>query len=189
MSVVAAKPVSPTGPDGEHPSFEVELLATIPHLRAYARFLTRDRERADDLVQDAVTRALGAAHQFNPGTNFKAWMFTIQRNIFFNEGRKRRPRFEVLDDVAERYGTPATQDSSLEFGDFRRAFWELSEEQREVLLLVGASGLSYEAAAEICGCAIGTIKSRASRARAQLAIIMERGPAMGRREAHATSQG
>jgi len=150
-----------------------EVIAVMPHLRAFARFLTGNRERADDLVQDAVVRALTAAHQFQPGTNFKAWMFTILRNLFYNEGRKARMKTEPLDEVTENQHSAApSQEAGLEFDDFRRAFWRLTEEQREVLILVGASGVSYEEAAEICNCAVGTIKSRVSRARAQLTRIL-----------------
>lgn len=158
-----------------------EVIAVLPHLRAFARFLTGHRERADDLVQDAVVRALTAAHQFQPGTNFKAWMFTILRNLFYNEGRKSRMKTDPLDEMNEsQHSMKPTQESGLEFDDFRRAFWRLTEEQREVLILVGASGVSYEEAAEICGCAIGTIKSRVSRARSQLTRILS-GTEMGSR--------
>ncbi|MDD3445725.1 MAG: sigma-70 family RNA polymerase sigma factor [Zavarzinia sp.] len=159
----------------ETPAFDIraEVIAVMPHLRAFARFLTGNRERADDLVQDAVVRALTAAHQFQPGTNFKAWMFTILRNLFYNEGRKARMKMDPLDEAAaNQHAAGPTQDAGLEFDDFRRAFWRLTEEQREVLILVGASGVSYEEAAEICGCAVGTIKSRVSRARAQLSRIL-----------------
>ncbi|MCF4165366.1 sigma-70 family RNA polymerase sigma factor [Zavarzinia compransoris] len=150
-----------------------EVIAVMPHLRAFARFLTGNRERADDLVQDAVVRALTAAHQFQPGTNFKAWMFTILRNLFYNEGRKARVKMDPLDEVTEnQHAAGPTQEAGLEFDDFRRAFWRLTEEQREVLILVGASGVSYEEAAEICNCAVGTIKSRVSRARTQLTRIL-----------------
>ena len=162
-------------------NIEPELIATIPHLRAFARFLTGDRERADDLVQDAIVRALGAAHQFQPGTNFKAWIFTILRNLYYNEGRKRRVKVEPLDDVAANlYSVQPHQEIGLEFDDFRRAFWQLNEEQREVLILVGASGISYEDAAQICNCAVGTVKSRVSRARTQLGRIMAEGPSKRR---------
>lgn len=158
-----------------------EVIAVLPHLRAFARFLTGHRERADDLVQDAVVRALTAAHQFQPGTNFKAWMFTILRNLFYNEGRKARMKTDSLDEMNEaQHSMGPTQESGLEFDDFRRAFWRLSEEQREVLILVGASGVSYEEAAEICGVAVGTIKSRVSRARTQLTRILS-GTEMGSR--------
>jgi len=153
-----------------------DLLACIPHLRAYARFLTGSRERADDLVQDALVRALTASHQFQAGTNLKAWIFTILRNLFYNEIRKNRLKVQSIDDIpGEGPATPPTQDVNLEFADFRRAFWQLGQSQREVLIMVGASGLSYEEAAEICGCAVGTIKSRVSRARRELLKILQEG--------------
>jgi len=153
-----------------------DLLACIPHLRAYARFLTGNRERADDLVQDALVRALTAAHQFQTGTNLKAWIFTILRNLFYNEIRKNRLKVQSLDDIpGEGPATPPTRDANLEFADFRRAFWQLGQSQREVLIMVGASGLSYEEAAAICGCAVGTIKSRVSRARRELLKILQEG--------------
>lgn len=169
-------PDSNEEPDSnEDPSFrEEELLACIPHLRAYARFLTGNRERADDLVQDALLRALTASHQFQPGTNLKAWIFTILRNLFYNEVRKNRLKVQSIDDLAgDGPSTPPTQDANLEFADFRRAFWQLGQGQREVLIMVGASGLSYEEAAAICDCAVGTIKSRVSRARRELLKILQ----------------
>lgn len=167
----------------DRPAFDIraEVIAVMPHLRAFARFLTGHRERADDLVQDAVVRALTSAHQFQPGTNFKAWMFTILRNLFYNEGRKSRVKIDTLEEVHEQqHAAGPTQEAGLEFDDFRRAFWRLTEEQREVLILVGASGVSYEEAAEICGCAVGTIKSRVSRARTQLSKLLN-GSEMGSR--------
>jgi RNA polymerase sigma-70 factor (ECF subfamily) len=155
---------------------EADLIACIPHLRAFARFLTGNRERADDLVQDAVVRALTAAHQFQPGTNLKAWIFTILRNLYYNEIRKNRVKLQSIDEMAiDEPAMPATQEASLEFGDFRRAFWQLGEDQREVLILVGASGLSYEEAAKVCNCPTGTIKSRVSRARRELLKTLQEG--------------
>lgn len=155
---------------------EADLIACIPHLRAFARFLTGNRERADDLVQDAVVRALTAAHQFQPGTNLKAWIFTILRNLYYNEIRKNRVKLQSIDEMAiDEPAMPATQEASLEFGDFRRAFWQLGEDQREVLILVGASGLSYEEAAKVCNCPTGTIKSRVSRARRELIKTLQEG--------------
>src|SRR3954447_21048357 len=102
---------------------EADLIACIPHLRAFARFLTGNRERADDLVQDAVVRALTAAHQFQPGTNLKAWIFTILRNLYYNEIRKNRVKRQWREEGAiDEPAMPATQEAALEFGDFRRAF-------------------------------------------------------------------
>jgi RNA polymerase sigma-70 factor, ECF subfamily len=151
------------------PEFHAALLDCMPHLRAFARSLTRNRERADDLVHDTAVRALGAAHQFTMGSNFKAWIFTILRNCHYNEIRKRNWR-NVPFDLApvEGQATPATQEAALEFCDFRRAFSQLGDSHREVLMLVGASGLSYEEVANICDCAVGTVKSRVSRAREEL---------------------
>jgi len=157
---------------GDTPEFQEALVAVLPHLRAFARSLTRRREQADDLVNDAVVRALAAAEQFQPRTNFKAWMFTILRNLYYNEGRKNRSMVPFDDVEAYVHATPPTQHAALEFCDFRRAFWQLSDDHREVLILVGASGLSYDEAANICGCAVGTIKSRVSRARSELLQLL-----------------
>jgi len=153
-----------------------ELLACLPDMHAFARFLAKDYERADDLVQEATLRVLASASQFQPGTNFKAWVFTILRNLYYNELQKTK-RFvdhggsdnslELLTALS------ATQESSLDFRDFYRVFWQLDEAHREVLMLVGASGLSYEDAASVCGCQVGTIKSRVSRARRDLRKRME----------------
>jgi len=155
------------------PEFRSALVDSIPHLRAFARSLTRNRDRADDLVHDAAVRALAAADQFSPGTNFKAWIFTILRNLYYNEGRKNHSRNVPFDETTvTEHAIPPTQEAALEFCDFRRAFWQLGEDHREVLMLVGASGLSYEEAAKICNCAIGTIKSRVSRARQELTKLL-----------------
>jgi RNA polymerase sigma-70 factor, ECF subfamily len=155
------------------PEFRSALVDSIPHLRAFARSLTRNRDRADDLVHDAAVRALAAADQFTPGTNFKAWIFTILRNLYYNEGRKDHSRNVPFDEATvTEHAIPATQEAALEFCDFRRAFWQLGEDHREVLMLVGASGLSYEEAAKICDCAVGTIKSRVSRARQELTKLL-----------------
>jgi RNA polymerase sigma-70 factor, ECF subfamily len=166
------------------PEFRSALVDCIPHLRAFARSLTRNRDRADDLVHDAAVRALAAADQFTPGTNFKAWIFTILRNLYYNEGRKDHSRNVPFDETTvTEHAIPATQEAALEFCDFRRAFWQLGEDHREVLMLVGASGLSYEEAAEICGCAIGTIKSRVSRARQELTKLLSEDTLMVSRSA------
>jgi RNA polymerase sigma-70 factor, ECF subfamily len=155
------------------PEFRAALIDNIPHLRAFARSLTRDRDRADDLVHEAAARALAAAHQFSPGTNFKAWIFTILRNLYYNEGRKHHSRNVPFDETTvTEHAIPATQEVALEFCDFRRAFWQLGKDHREVLMLVGVSGLSYEEAAKVCNCAVGTIKSRVSRARQELTTVL-----------------
>lgn len=161
---------------------EAELLACVPHLRAFALFLSRNRERADDLVQDTIVRALTAAHQFRAGTNLKAWLFTILRHQHYNAVRKNRVQIVSLGDpLAFEPSVPANQVASLEFGDFRRAFWQLNDIRREALILVGANGLSYTEAAKMCNCPIGTIKSRVSRARDELLKIMGDGLPDGKR--------
>jgi len=155
---------------------EEDLLACVPHLRAFAWFLARNRDRADDLVQETIVRALTAAHRFRAGSNLKAWMFTILRNLHYNEVRKNRVQMQSLDDpMAHEPAVMPSQMASLEFGDLRRAFWQLADDRREALILVGASGLSYEEAAKVCDCPKGTIKSRVSRARRELLRILEDG--------------
>ena len=152
-----------------------DLIALLPHLRAFARSLVRNHDRADDLVHDTVVRALGAAHRFQRGTNLKGWLFTILRNQFYNDLRRNKPLLSLdIQGMAEP-SIPAGQEAHLELDDFRRAFWQLSDDKREVLILVGASGLSYEETAKICGCAEGTVKSRVSRARLELRNILGEG--------------
>ena len=161
---------------------EKDLLTCVPHLRAFAWFLARNRERADDLVQDTIVKALAAAAQFQAGTNLKGWMFTILRNLHYNEVRKNRIQTQSLDDpLAYEPAVLPNQVASLEFGDFRRAFWQLADDRREALILIGASGLSYEEAAKVCDYPKGTIKSRVSRARRELLQILEDGVLADRR--------
>lgn len=153
--------------------FERELIANIPHLRAFAGFVTQHSDQANDLVQDTIVRALRAQHQFQPGTNFKAWTFTILRNLHINNLRRNRVRMDSIEDGAlEAFAVAPDQYARLEFQELRRALAKLSPEHREVLILVGASGFRYEEAAIICKCAIGTIKSRLSRARAELRDLL-----------------
>ena len=155
---------------------EAELLACVPDLRAFALFLSRNRDRADDLVQDTIVRALTAAHQFRAGTNLKAWLFTILRNHYYSELRSNCMKPQSLDDpMTPQPGVPPDQLANLEFGDFRRAFWQLQDDWREALILVAAGGLSYEDAAQVCDCAIGTVKSRISRARGALQQLLNDG--------------
>ena len=153
--------------------FERELIANIPHLRAFAGFVTQHSDQANDLVQDTIVRALRAQHQFQPGTNFKAWTFTILRNLHINNLRRQRVRMDSIEDGAlEAFAVPPEQHARLEFQELRRALAKLSPEHREVLILVGAGGFRYEEAAAICKCAIGTIKSRLSRARTELRALL-----------------
>src|ERR1044072_1103821 len=155
------------------PSVRAAILAGVPSLRAFAISLCGNVDRADDLVQETLLRALANIHSFQPGTNMSAWLFTILRNHFRSEYRKRRREVEDADGhYAESLTSHPEQHGQLELSEFRGALSKLPEEQREALILVGASGFSYEAAADICGCAIGTVKSRVNRARPRLAELM-----------------
>src|SRR5271165_766953 len=149
------------------------MLAAVPSLRAFAISLCGNVDRADDLVQETLLRALANIESFQPGTNMSAWLFTILRNHFRSEYRKRRREVEDGDgSYAETLKSHPEQNGRVEFEEFRVALAKLPGDQREALILVGASGFSYEEAAQICGCAVGTIKSRVNRARTRLAEIM-----------------
>jgi RNA polymerase sigma-70 factor, ECF subfamily len=149
------------------------LLAAIPSLRAFAISLSNSPDRADDLVQDTIMRAWKNIDRFEPGTNLNAWLFTILRNLFHSEYRKRRREVEDQDgSYAASLKVAPEQVAKLDFQDMRTALAKLSHDQREALLLVGAEGLPYEEAARICGVAVGTIKSRVNRARIHLAQIL-----------------
>jgi RNA polymerase sigma-70 factor (ECF subfamily) len=155
---------------------ETDLITVVPHLRAFAWFLTKNRERADELVQDTIVRALTAPHPLQPGTNLKAVMFTILRSLHSNERSTSQIRVQSLDDpVSYDPEMLPSQVATLEFGDFRRAFWQLGDDLREVLILVGASGLSYQDAAMVCGCRKGTMMRRMSCARRELVRVLEDG--------------
>lgn len=155
------------------PEIRDALLAAVPSLRAFAISLCGQVDRADDLVQDTLLRALSHIDRFERGTNLNAWLFTILRNLFHSEYRKRRREVEDPDgSYAGRLKTQPEQGSRLDFEDFRTALSKLPPDQREALLLVGASGFSYEEAANICHCAVGTIKSRVNRARSRLANLL-----------------
>lgn len=150
--------------------FREDVAALMPHLRAFARSLTAGNAAlADDLVQDTLLKALEAQSQFQPGTNLKAWMFTILRNQHLSLMRRKRTRNEVPDDDIELLGSvPAFQESRLEVAAFRRAFAELGADHRTVLVLVCIHGLPYDEVAQIMGCEVGTVKSRVNRARSAL---------------------
>lgn len=153
--------------------FTAGLMKALPSLRAFAISLSGRAERADDLVQDTLMRAWANADSFQPGTNLNAWLFTILRNLFHSEYRKRRREVQDEDGVyASRLSVQASQDAHLDVQDFRLALEMLPPDQREALLLVGASGFSYEEAADICQCAVGTIKSRVNRARSKLSELL-----------------
>ena len=150
-----------------------DILASVPSLRAFAISLSGNADRADDLVQETLLRALANIDSFQPGSNLPAWLFTILRNLFRSEYRKRRREVEDADgSYADTLKTQPEQTSHVEFKEFTTALNKLPEDQREALILVGASGFSYEEAAEICGCAVGTIKSRVNRARTRLANLL-----------------
>ena len=156
-----------------NPSLREAMLAAVPSLRAFAISLSGNIDRADDLVQETLLRAIANIDSFQPGTNMSAWMFTILRNLFRSEYRKRRREVEDTDgSYAESLKTHPEQNSRLEFQEFRAALAKLLPDQREALILVGASGFSYEEAAAICECAVGTIKSRVNRARTRLADLL-----------------
>ncbi|WP_375461260.1 sigma-70 family RNA polymerase sigma factor [uncultured Enterovirga sp.] len=155
------------------PEIRDALLGAVPSLRAFAISLCGQVDRADDLVQDTLLRALSHIDRFERGTNLNAWLFTILRNLFHSEYRKRRREVEDPDgSYAGRLKTQPEQGARLDFEDFRTALAKLPPDQREALLLVGASGFSYEEAANICQCAVGTIKSRVNRARSRLASLL-----------------
>jgi RNA polymerase sigma-70 factor, ECF subfamily len=150
-----------------------DVVALIPALRAFAWSLSHNATDADDLVQEALTKAWTHRDRFEPGTNLRAWLFTILRNTYYTSLVKRRR--EVSDEngkYAATLTTPATQDWSVALKNLQSSLQQLPAEHREALILVGAAGLTYEEAAEICGCALGTIKSRVNRARAKLLKIM-----------------
>jgi len=155
------------------PTMKDAMLGAIPSLRAFAISLSGNVERADDLVQETLMRAIAHVDSFQPDTNMPAWLFTILRNLFRSEYRKRRREVEDTDGrYADSLKLHPEQLGRIEFGEFRAALAKLPHDQREALLLVGASGFSYEEAAAICECAVGTIKSRVNRARTRLTELL-----------------
>lgn len=150
-----------------------ELVDHLPALRAFALSLTREGAAADDLVQDTIVKAWTNMDKFQPGTNLRAWLFTILRNTFYSSRRKTKREVNDTDGVhAAQQATRPDHDGRLAFNDFRTAFARLPDEQREALILVGASGFSYEEAAGMTGVAVGTVKSRANRGRRKLAELL-----------------
>ncbi len=150
------------------------MLDAIPHLRAFAISLSGNITYADDLVQGALMRGLENLDKFQPGTNMQAWLFTILRNQFYTDMRRRRREVEDADGaMAGKLAVMPEQGARLDFTDMQAALARLSVEQREALLLVAAEGLSYEEAAQICGTNLGTIKSRINRARTRLAALLD----------------
>jgi RNA polymerase sigma factor (sigma-70 family) len=160
----------------EQSDFKRELTRVVPHLRAFARGLCGRPDLADDLVQETLLKAWAAQERFEPGTSMRAWTFVILRNAYLTDMRRNRFRGEYDEGVAERILTaPAGQEEPIHLSDLHRALLTLPAERREALLLVGAGGFSYEEAAAICGCAVGTIKSRVGRARAALSEMLASG--------------
>jgi RNA polymerase sigma factor (sigma-70 family) len=156
--------------------FKTQLAAVIPQLRAFGRSLSGNRDTGDDLVQETLLKAWAARDRYEAGTNLRAWTFIILRNLFLSQMRRNRFRGEWDDLVADKIlSAPASQDKHVELGDLQRALQYLPESQREALILVGAGGFAYEEAAEICGVAVGTIKSRVARARVALDSIISDG--------------
>jgi RNA polymerase sigma-70 factor (ECF subfamily) len=144
----------------ESPSFGDELIKAIPNLRAFAHSLSGDSNLSNDLVQETLLKAWSHKQSFVPGSNLKAWLFTILRNTFFTHYRKSQREELDEDQAAMNASVPATH--------MRTAMMRLSPDHREALLLITAEGFSYEDAARVCGCAVGTMKSRVNRARSRL---------------------
>jgi RNA polymerase sigma-70 factor, ECF subfamily len=170
-----ATPVGGSGLD----DVKSEIAAHIASLRRYARALMRDRSDAEDLMQEALARALSRSHQYRPGTNLRAWLFTILHNIHVNQVRAKvvRPNEVPVEDHEHRLSTPARQDGRIELRDMARAIETLPAEQRQVLLLVGLEGMKYDEVAKVLGVPIGTVMSRLSRAREAVRTRLAEGPA------------
>ena len=152
---------------------QTQIVELIPALRAFARTFYREPTDADDLVQETLTRALSSIHQFHVGTSMKSWLFTIMRNAFYTKIKiANREAPGAADCVSLRPAADPTQEWSTRGREIAEAIQRLPEQQREVLMLIGVLGVSYEEAAEICGCAMGTIKSRLNRARLRLLVEM-----------------
>ena len=166
---------SPADPAREA-AFKAELVALIPHLRAFARTLAGDPTAADDLAQDAMMKAWDARQSYQMGTNMKAWTFMILRNQFYSEKRRSWRQTQLDQEAAERTLVAVDDpEAPVALDELRLGLGMLPAEQREALILVGAGGFAYEEAAAICGCAVGTVKSRVSRARKALQAILEQG--------------
>ena len=164
------------------PEFKDQLATVIPHLRAFGRSLSGSRDLADDLVQETLLKAWAARKRFQAGTNMRAWTFIILRNLFLSQMRRARFKGEWDELTASKLlAAPASQDRHIELGDMQRALLHLPQPQREALILVGAGGFAYEEAAEICGCAVGTIKSRVARGRVALESLLNDGKLPSRR--------
>ena len=170
-----ARPVAPRSP-ADDDRFKAELVGLIPQLRAFARSLCGNPTAADDLAQDAMIKAWSARNSFEMGTNMNAWAFMILRNQFYSDKRRGWRQTELDQETAERTLLAIDDPTSpLALDEVRLGLAMLPSEQREALILVGAGGFAYEEAAEICGCAVGTVKSRVSRARRALQAMLDAG--------------
>jgi RNA polymerase sigma-70 factor (ECF subfamily) len=172
-------------------SFKDDLIALIPRLRSYAIAMTGTTTEADDLVQEALLRAWRFRQAFQPGSNLKAWLFRILRNAFLAQCGRPRPLQDGDGEFSSQLASPPDQEVHLEYVQMLKRLGSLGAEQREALLLVAASGFSYEEAAEICNCATGTIKSRVSRAREYLSAepSIPALPARAEKKAHRPKTG
>jgi RNA polymerase sigma-70 factor (ECF subfamily) len=170
-SNVSVEPAAKPPSDGK--ALKDDMLKTIPSLRAFAFSLCGNADRADDLVQETLMKAWINQNSFTQGTSMSAWLFTILRNVFYSEYRKRRREVEDAEgSMAARLVSVPAQNGHMDLQDLRTALQKLPAEQREALILVGGSGFAYEEAAQICGCALGTLKSRVNRARTAIAALM-----------------
>jgi RNA polymerase sigma-70 factor (ECF subfamily) len=170
----ARKPIDrPTAADA---SLGKDLIALVPQLRAYAQFLGGNRADADDLAQEALAKAWAARASFTPGTNLKAWLFAILRNQHYSQRRRDWRQIQLSRETAERtLVAPDTPEAAIALDQLRQALAILPVEQREAIVLVAAGGFSYEEAADLCQCALGTMKSRVSRARESLSKAVDSG--------------
>ena len=172
VPMVPAK-VEPKERPAASAQMKADLIAVIPNLRAFAVSLCGNPDRADDLVQETLVKAWSNLGSFVEGTNLPAWLFTILRNIYYSEYRKRRREVADTDGaIAAKLAAAPAQHGHMDFQDFRTALQRLPVDQREALILIGASGLSYEEAANVCNCAVGTMKSRVNRARNRLSDML-----------------
>jgi RNA polymerase sigma-70 factor (ECF subfamily) len=160
--------------NGRHQDFERELVALIPFLRALAGLLCGKRAIAEDMAQETLTRAWRSRDSFDPGTNIKAWLFTILRNLVYSHSRRAWRELQWDETLGETIpAPPREQESALELSDTARALSRLKLSQREALILVSVCGFTQNDAAKICGVPCGTIKSRATRARAKLLSLLD----------------
>lgn len=150
-----------------------EIVALLPSLRGFARSLARNEVEAEDLMQETLSKAIANIHQFTPGTNLRAWLFTIQRNTYYTAYHRRRREVPIDTEAIDRLSSQPAQEWGLRLRRVHEAVHQLPPSQREALMLIAGAGLTYEEAAEICGCAIGTIKSRVNRARCRLLDLVD----------------